>query len=179
MYGQWCTAVPINDVGVPNILYVAHEGWCPVCSSPTSLAALSNLLLNLLLLLLLFAFCFLLLYLCLLIIYTRLRESNQETLISWNSGKRWPAYYPLYPAEPSVGLASFDAWLNLSIINCVPARPVRPLVRLNACTTLEARRHPQPLPLRTRKQISPACPLLPVPLPPASSDLKTRPAWLP
>lgn len=120
MYGQWCTAVPINDVGVPNILYVAHKGWCPVCSSPTSLAALSNLLLNLLLLLLLSAFCFLLLYLCLLIIYTRLRESNLETLISWNSGKRWPAYYPLYPAEPSVGLASFDAWLNLSIINCVP-----------------------------------------------------------
>lgn len=33
-----------------------------------------------------FFFCFLLLYLCLLIIYTRLRESNQESLISWFFG---------------------------------------------------------------------------------------------
>lgn len=30
------TAVPISDVGVYNILFVAHVGWCPVCYfSPT------------------------------------------------------------------------------------------------------------------------------------------------
>ena len=40
------TAVPINDVGVYNILSVAHVGWCPVCYyfSPTYLLGPAALL---------------------------------------------------------------------------------------------------------------------------------------
>lgn len=113
-----CTAVPIIDVGVPNMLYVAHVGWCPSCylsSPPTCSAALSTLLLSLP-----FAsFCSNSVFSFL---YTRLRESNQGPLNSWFFGiaaRRWPAYYPLYPAELSVGLASCESLLKLSIINCV------------------------------------------------------------
>lgn len=102
------------------MLYVAHVGW------------VSCLLLFLLGLLFfpfhfLFpqpfsSFCSISLFL-----HTHWRESNQESLISCFGSfgiaqQRWPAYYPLprlYPAEISVGQASFDSLLNNnSIINC-------------------------------------------------------------
>lgn len=58
------------------------------------------------------------------------------------------------------------------------ARPVQLLVHLNACIILlQIRRHPLPPSSRTRKQTLQASPPLLIPLPTASSALRTKPPW--